>query len=124
MSMIAPSRSIAMRSRRITLTTPSAAQPDGDGGYTQYMRALDPPQMFAHVRPASARDLEQIAGATTLPTATHLVTIPFHQQVTTETVIGVHFNPFMPPRVLKVVFVGNPDERDTTLELVCAEQVS
>lgn len=122
--MIGVTKSIALRHRRITLANAGAAVPDGEGGYTKSMMALDPPAMYAHVRPATARDMEQIAGSTTLPTATHLLTIPYHRQVTTETVISVHFHSAAPPRVLKVIFIGNPDERDAMQELICAEQVT
>ena len=123
MSMIGTRAPIARRHRRITLSSPGAPVPDGDGGYTQTETPLDPPALFAHVRPASARDMEQIAGATTLPTATHLVSVPYHAGITTETVIRLEAHP-KPARVLKVVYVGNPDERDATLELICAEQVT
>jgi head-tail adaptor len=123
MSLIAPGTRIAHRQKRIMLTTPGVAVPDGDGGYTQLETPLDPPALFGHVRPASVRDMERIAGSTTLPTASHLVTVPYHPQITTETVLHLEGHP-RPDRVLKVVYVGNPDERNADLELICAEQVN
>jgi len=123
MSLIAPGGSIARRQKRLLLTAPGPAVPDGDGGYTQTETPLDPPALFGHVRPASVRDMERIAGATTLPTASHLVTVPYHPQITTETVIHLEDHP-KPARLLKVVYVGNPDERNADLELICAEQVN
>jgi len=123
MALIATGSPIAHRQKRVTLTTPGVPVPDGDGGYTNVATPLDPPALYAHVRPASARDMERIAGATTLPTATHLVVLPYHPQVTTETVVHVEDHP-RPARVLKVVYVGNPHERNADLELICAEQVA
>jgi head-tail adaptor len=123
MGLIGSRTGIAHRQKRVTLATPGAAVPDGDGGYTQAEVPLDPPGLFAHVRPASTRDLERIAGSTTLPTATHLVSVPYHPQITTETVVYLEDHP-RPARALKVVYVGNPDERNADLELICAEQVS
>jgi head-tail adaptor len=121
--MIAPQTTIADRQKRVALFTPGAPVPDGDGGYTQAETPLDPPALFAHVRAASARDLERLAGSTTLPTATHLVSLPFHAGVTTETVLKMENHP-RAPRVLKVVFISNPDERSADLELICAEQIA
>lgn len=123
MSLIGHATPIARRQRRITLSAPGAAVPDGDGGYTQTESALEPPALFAYVQAGvKAGDMERIAGSTTLPTATHLVTVPFHPQITTETVLQVENYPY-PARTLKVVYVGNQDERNHTLELLCAEQV-
>jgi len=120
--LIGTRAAVALRQKRIGLTMPGVPVPDGDGGYTETEVALNPPALWAHVRPASVRDIEQIAGSTTLPTATHLVTVPYHPGITTETVIALENHP-QPPRVLKVVFVGTPDERNADLVLVCAEQV-
>lgn len=123
MALIGLRTSIAGRQKRLTLETPGPPVPDGDGGYTRDPIPLVPPAVWGYVRPASARDLERIAGSTTLPTATHLVTIPYHPQVTTETVVQMEAHP-QPPRALKVVYLGNPDERNALLELICAEQVT
>jgi head-tail adaptor len=124
MGLIGTSPAIAGRQKRVRLTTPGPAIPDpgGDGGYTHAETPLDPPALWARVTPASARDLERIAGGTTIPTATHLVAIPYHPQITTETILHLEDHP-KPDRVLKVVYLGNPGERGADLELICAEQI-
>ena len=120
--MIGTSTPIANRQTRVTLWAPGVAVPDGDGGYTQTESALTPPALFAFVRPVTAADLERVAGATTLATATHLVSVPYHAGITTETVLHLD-DPPRPGRVLKVVALSNPDERNADLDLVCAEQI-
>jgi len=102
----------------ITLSNPGTAVPDGDGGYTEVQAALSPSQVRAEIKPATARDLENVVGASTvISTATHVVTIDYHPQVTTKT--QVTFG----TRVFEVTGVGNPEERNIDLVLVCQERV-
>ena len=97
--------------------------PDGDGGYVQAEAPLDPPAVFGWIRPVTARDLERVTAGTVISQASHLVTIPFHPDVTTQTVVSVERTP-RPAGRFAVVAVLNPDERDKDLDLVCAEVVA
>lgn len=122
--MIGPrAASVGERHKRVTLSRPGPSVPDGDGGYTTTTEPLDPPQMYARIRPASQRDLERVMAGTQVTTATHLVEMPYHEQVTQATQILVDDYPH-PDRLFEVVYVGNPEERDSELVLVCAEVLS
>lgn len=126
MTLIGPGGSggsIARRHRRITLSAPGAAVPDGDGGYTHTEAPLDPPAVFGYVRPATARDLERVAAGTVIAQASHVVTIPYHPGVTTQTTVTVERTP-RPPGRLAVMAVLDPDERSKDLVLVCSEVIA
>jgi head-tail adaptor len=123
MGLIATGAPIATRHKRIAVFVLGDPIPDGDGGFTRPKLPLDPPVVSGHVRPASARSLEQITSGTVLAQAEHQVTIPYHPQITVDAVLEVEHYPH-PPRTLSVIFVGNPDERNGTLELVCTEIVA
>jgi head-tail adaptor len=99
----------------VTLENPAAAVPDGDGGFTQVWTALTPPRMRAEIKPATARDLERLAAGTVLSSASHVVTMDYHQQVTTATrvVFGT--------RLFSVTGVSNPEERNIETICVCVE---
>lgn len=123
MPMIGPRTGIAFRQKRVKLSAPGVPVPDGDGGYTLAEGPLDPPAVWAYVTPASKGDLERLAGGTVLTQATHLVSLPYHAQVNTNTVLAVEDYP-RADRTMRVVFVGNPDERNARLELICSEVVA
>jgi len=116
--MIAPTTSIGARPHWVLLQNPDTAVPDGDGGYTQAPAPLAPPGMFAQVRPATAKDLERVAAGTVLSMASHIVTMPYHPQVTTKTQI------LFGARRLNVVGVASPDERHVETIAICAEVVA
>jgi SPP1 family predicted phage head-tail adaptor len=92
--------------------------PDGDGGFTDVPVPLSPPSLYAEIKPATARDLERLVSSTVQSTASHLVTIDYHPQVTTKTrvVFGA--------RVFAVSGVTNPEERNRELVLACTEVVT
>lgn len=115
MGAIGPKTAVADRLHRVTLQAPAAAVPDGDGGYTQGWTALDPPAIFVSIRPATAKDLERLAAGTVIATASHVITGPYHPQVTTATriVFGT--------RVFQVTGVSNPDEGGVEMILLCVE---
>lgn len=102
----------------MTLQNPGAAVPDGDGGYTQVFANLDPPQMWAEIKPATARDLERVAAGTVLSTATHLITMRYHAGVTTQTRV------LFDDRIFNVTGVANPEERNVELILTAVEIVA
>jgi SPP1 family predicted phage head-tail adaptor len=102
----------------ITLQNPAPLVPDGDGGFTGGGLAdCDPPGMRAAIDPASRRDDEFVASGTVVPIATHVVTIPYHPQVTTKTVVT--FN----GRTFNVTGITNLLEQNRELRLFCAEVI-
>jgi len=104
---------------RVRFDAPGLPVPDGDGGYTQGFTPLDPPEWFASIRPATARDLEQVAGGTVVGTATHIVECDYHGGVTVLSRV-VKLDEL---RMFTVDGVRNHDERDVTMSLFCREQL-
>src|SRR5689334_6955085 len=98
--------SVNDRPHRVTFQNPGPRVPDGEGGYTQSWLDLNPPAMNMRIETATAQRLEQLAaGSTTLiAKATHLITGPFHPQVTTKT--RVQFT----GRTFAVLGVSDPDQ--------------
>jgi head-tail adaptor len=109
---------LGQRRHFVTLANPGPAVSDGDGGYLQVWTDLDPPSLYVSILPATAKDLERVASGTVLSTASHIVTGPYHAQVTTKTRLTFG------PRTLNVVGVANPEERNVELVLLCAEVVA
>jgi SPP1 family predicted phage head-tail adaptor len=70
------------------------------------------------IAPATERDLEQVAAGTVLSKATHIVTGPYHAQVTTKTRLLYNGRQF------SVTGVADPEERHVELVLVCVEVVA
>jgi len=120
--LIAPGSRIGFRQRRVKIMQPGEPVPDGSGGWVIEPVPANPPEMFAWIRPASLRDLENVAGGTVISQATHIVTIPYHPEITTQTQLMVEHTPH-DDRTLNVVGVVNPDERDRDLELLCVEVI-
>jgi SPP1 family predicted phage head-tail adaptor len=110
--------SIGARNHLVTLQNPGAATPDADGGFTQTWSMLSPPQVYARIQAATQRDLERVTAGTVLSTATHIVTMPYHPQVSTQTRVLVN------GRTFSVTGVTNPDERNIDLVLTCTEVVT
>lgn len=123
MSRLAPKTSIADQPHRITLQIPGAAIPDptGGGGFTQEWTNLSPSQVSAKVDPVSASDLERLAPGGSQSVATHVVKMPYHPGVTTET--RITFRHRGRERVLYVKGVSNPEERDIETVALCEEIV-
>jgi len=91
--------------------------PDGDGGFTQAWTDLVL-KLDARVAPASQAALERVAAGTVLTNATHVVTIPYLDGVSTSSRI------LLDGRVLNITSVQDPDERHVELMLVCQEAVN
>lgn len=115
MGKIGQRAGVANRPHRVSLFGLGTAVPDGDGGSTQPVVALSPPEVWARIEPASQRQLERVASGTVISEASHVVTMPYHAQVGTNTVIV--FN----GRTFHVVGVGNPEERNIETVAVCSE---
>jgi hypothetical protein len=120
---IGPLINIGERPRRLQLDGPGKPVPDGDGGYTTTFAPLDPPMVSAKVEPATTRSLERVAaGSVVVSTATHVITMPFHPGVTTQTRI-TWTDDANRPHTANVTSVNNVDERCHTLILAAAEMV-
>lgn len=101
----------------VTLEGPGTAVPDGRGGYTQVPTPLSPSQVWAEIKPATARDLERRMASTVQSTASHIVTMRYHPQVNTTTRITFG------TRVFNVTGVQNIDERNVELVIAVEEVV-
>lgn len=102
---------------QVTLENPGPRVPDAEGGYTEAWTPLTPSPVWASIQPATARDLERRVASTMQSTATHIVTMRFHPQVTTKTRLTFG------NRVFFVSGVQNTDERNVELVLACQEIV-
>lgn len=99
-----------LKDKRIALEMKGEPVSDGEGGYTEGVVPLDPAEVFARIEPATGRDAERLAGGTVLTNRTHIVTIDYHPQVSTATVIRYMDHHAGKERVFAVTMVQNPDE--------------
>jgi len=106
---------VSSREHRLTLDAPSAPVPDGAGGYIETFTPLTPAEVWGSVEPMSQADLERVSGSTVEATATHLITLPFHPQVTVQSRVTYQGRTFL------VQGIRNVFERNLTLELTCEE---
>ena len=114
--------STGQRDKRVTLENPGGTVPDGEGGYIPGWEALDPPQMFVSIAPASQTDLERSAAGTVISTATHLINMLYHPGVTILTRVR-YTAPGKGERIFQVTALRNPDEACRELVLVAEEQL-
>lgn len=105
---------------RVTLQTPAAPVPDGDGGYTQAVTTLAS-RLPASVEPATAKSLERVVANTVASTASHLVTLRYLAGVTTAAQLVFHDG--TTDRPMAITGVHDTDERHIELVLECAEAV-
>ena len=105
------------RDKRVLLENPGGSVPDGEGGYVEGWVSLDPAEVFAHINPANARDLERAAAGTVIATASHMIEILYHPGVTVQTRITYG------TRIFQVTSVRNPDEANRELVIVAEEIV-
>jgi head-tail adaptor len=104
---------------RIALENPSGPPvSDGDGGFTQAWGVCVPSPVWASIAPATVRDLEKVAAGTVLATASHIVTMRYHPEVTTQTRVTYG------TRILNVTGVVNTDEDNLETIALCAEVVT
>jgi SPP1 family predicted phage head-tail adaptor len=112
---IAAPTGIGARPRRIMLQNPAPPVPNGDGSFTQVWADLEPFAVWASIEGPPNPQEEQAVGGTTTTTATHMVRLPYHRQVTERTRVlydGRRFN---------VSAVANPDESNAESVLTCEE---
>jgi len=113
---------IGDRLRRVQLDAPGPPVPDGDGGFTEGFGPLDPSHVFAKIEPATATSLERLTAGTVTAQATHVITLPFHPGITTQTRVQWD-DDTMRHHSANVTSVVNVDERCHTLILAATEQV-
>lgn len=117
--MIAPRTAIRRRPHRVLLQGPAGPPAaDGDGSYTQAWVDLVPPAMDAEIVEATQAALERLVSNTVVSTATHLVSLPYHAQITTQS--RVVYN----GRIFAVTGVNDLEQRHAELVLECAEAVA
>jgi head-tail adaptor len=103
---------------RVTLSAPAPPVPDAGGGYTETPWApLNPAKWNCAIGQASGRTLESIGAGTVTAQASHVIRGRYHPGITTETRITFG------ARLLSVVFVANPDERNIETIVVAVELV-
>lgn len=113
----------AARDTLVTLQNPDGPPvPDSEGGFTQPYADLGPAKLWGAVADATARDLERIAAGTVIATASHVVTIPFHPDVTTKTRLSWQDRAGR-SHTANVTGVQNPDQQCVELVLICVELV-
>jgi head-tail adaptor len=110
------------RIQRVSLDAPGPPVSDGDGGFTQTYAPLTPPALWGEIKPATVRDIEQLASGTVLSAATLLVFVPFHPDVTTQTRVTWTDNAKR-SHTANVVGLVNVDERCRELVLGVVEVV-
>jgi SPP1 family predicted phage head-tail adaptor len=107
--------SIAARPHRGMFQRPGPPVPDGTG-YVQSWIDL-PPAVYARITPATQAALERVSQGTVLSMATHLMMIPYRNDLNTK----VRFT--LDGRTLSVLGIYDDDERHVELTLICAEVV-
>jgi head-tail adaptor len=95
----------------VTVQGPGAPVPDGDGAFTTSWTNLVPSTWRCSIEPATARDLERVAGGTVISTASHIVRGNYHPQITVATRL------MFGTRAFSVVGVADPEERH--IETIC-----
>lgn|SRR5262245_955588 len=115
--MIAPVVSVGARPHRVRFDK-FAQVPDGEGGWIESWVPLAPPEVFAEIRPVLAMDFESEVSAALIAIATHVVTAPWHPQVTTKTRL------MFGTRQFDIASVSNRDERGIEMVLLCKEVIA
>jgi len=110
------------RDKRVRLQQ-TGTQEDGKGGYTDVLVDLTPAYVHAAIAPITTRELERAAAGTVITAGSHLITIPFHAQVSTDTQI-TYANPRTgTTHTYRVNALQNPEEADRLLLLTAQELV-
>lgn len=121
MASIAPKTGVGDRPHRVTLQNPGPAAADGDGGFTQVYTDCDPPQMNVRIQPLGPGDIERPIVGTVMANATHLITMPFHPQLTTQT--RIVYTDRLGTHVYSVLGPADLDLRHVELRLYASELV-
>lgn len=101
----------------VTVEAPGPAIPDGEGGYTYTWTQLSPPTWYVRLRPATARDAEQLTAGTVLTHVSYIIHGRYHPGVTTACrLIDAD------GEIYQVTSVIDLDHRGTELEVVADRQ--
>jgi len=106
------------RTHLVTVQNPGAPVADGDGGFTQVWSDATPPQLFASIQASGPGTQERTVEGTVTSHASHVITVPYHAQITTQTRLVSDKG-----QTFSVTGITNVDERDIELQLFCTELV-
>src|SRR5262245_7701235 len=120
--MIAPTINIANRPHRVRVQLPTAPVWDADTGMTHAWIDAQPPTLLMAIEPTSAQDLERVPSGTVVSSATHIISGPYHPQLTTQCRLLVE-NGRAPQRVFSILGVESPEFRRIDVRLYCTEIV-
>lgn len=104
------------RRHTIELENPGEPVSDNEGGFTVVPVNLG--RFKAKIEPSTQRNLERLVSNTVASEVSHVVSLPYVDGVTTKT------NVLFGVRVLQVVGIQNPEERNLELRLACVERVA
>jgi Phage head-tail joining protein len=92
--------------------------PDGEGGWTEELRPLDPPIWRCSLEPATVRDLEAQTAGTIVAAADHILEGDYHPGISTESEIRYG------SRTFYVSGVQNPAEQNIDTIVFAQEQLT
>lgn len=123
--MIGVQTPIGDRPNRVRVFNLGPPRPDGNGGVIHDEIPLDPPELFVKILPASAADIERVAGGISIAQANHIVTGPFHPDISVNTRLEyVDGRRGGIVRTFNVTGVSSPEERAAETVCACIELVS
>lgn len=106
----------------VTLENPSAAEPDGDGGFTQTWTRCQPGTAWASIKGARRGSRERVAHATVIGQAVWDVEIRYHPDVTNQTRL-TWVDRGGASQTANVRDVDDVDARGERLNLICVGTV-
>lgn len=121
--MIGVQTAVGDRPHRVRLFNLGPPVPNGDGGFDRAELPLDPPRLFVKIVPASAADIERVAGGISIAQANHIVTGPFHPGISVDTVLEYDDIRRGKTRQFSVTGVSSPEERAAETVCACIELV-
>jgi head-tail adaptor len=117
-----PSIAAGQRPHKVTVQIPGDPVPDGYGGYSEGWVDLDPPVLYVRIQPASVSDLERMTSGTVVTSASHIVTGPYHPDLSTKARL-LFTDISGKSRTFTVAGLVNPEERNRELILLCEERL-
>lgn len=113
---------------KVSLDNETLGPPSSEGSESTW-EPLTPPESWAAIEPATARDLERLVAGSVQSTATHIVKIRYRPDVTTKTRITKGLRDSAGALTAQamefhVTGVHNPELRNEFLILVCEQVVS
>lgn len=115
---IGVSASVGSRPHRMTLQNPGDEVPDGSGGFSRVWTDAQPPTLYMQIQPAAFSSQQYRAGVALFTQATHVITGPYHPQISTRSRL------LFDNRTFTVAGIMNRDERNQEMVLFCTELLS